>query len=335
MNRSQTCLRFLIHLLFWGGFFLLIKIQVPEASLKDYLDLSAILSITAAVVYCNLYVLMNLYFSKNKKGQYFLLLILLIITGAAILTLALPTKHPFFSAPFYQNCINLVGFIIITSSLRFYREINRRQIKLVELQNKQLQTELSLLKAQVNPHFLFNTLNNLYGLILQDKTEKAGEITLRLSDLMRYLLETSKAEKVSLNSEIKFINDYLEVEKIRIDKSSDVFFEVSGLEKDVLVAPMLFIPIVENIFKYGKFQKNDVATVSLAIQGNELFFEAMNTIDTNVTITVEKSGTGLENLKKRLEIIYPNRHLLDIEDDKKIFKVTLQITFQKDELHYC
>ena len=335
MNKSQLFLRFLIHLLFWGGFFLLIKIQVPEASLKDYLDLSAILSITAVVVYCNLYVLMNLYFFKNKKGHYFLLLIILILTGAAILTLALPTKHPSFSAPFYQNCINLVGFIIITSSLRFYREINRRQIKLVELQNKQLQTELSLLKAQVNPHFLFNTLNNLYGLILQDKTKKAAEITLRLSDLMRYLLETSKAEKVSLNSEIKFINDYLEVEKIRIDKSSDVFFEVSGLEKDVLVAPMLFIPIVENIFKYGKFQKNDCATISLAIQGNELFFEARNTIGTNAVIASEKSGTGLESLRKRLNIIYPNRHSLNIEDDKKIFKVTLQIIFQKDELYYC
>lgn len=322
--------------IFWGGFFLLIKIQIPEASLKDYLDLSAILSITAAVVYWNLYVLMNLYFFKNKKGQYFLLLILLIITGAAILTLALPTKHPSFSAPFYQNCINLLGFIIITSSLRFYREINRRQIKLVELQNKQLQTELSLLKAQVNPHFLFNTLNNLYGLILQDKTEKAAEITLRLSDLMRYLLQTSKAEKVKLSREIKFIHDYLEVEKIRINKSSSVLFEVSGLEeKEAIVAPMLFIPIVENIFKYGKFQKNDCATVSLAIQGNELFFEAMNTIDTNVAITVEKSGTGLESLRKRLGIVYPGRHSLHIVNDNRLFKVTLQITLQKDELYYC
>ncbi|HEX8575139.1 MAG TPA: histidine kinase [Flavobacterium sp.] len=214
--------------------------------------------------------------------------------------------------------------------------MNRRQVRLVEMENKQLQTELSLLKSQVNPHFLFNTLNNLYGLILQDKTKKAAEITLRLSDLMRYLLETSKAEKVKLSNEIKFIHDYLEVEKIRIDKSSKVLFEVSGMEKrEAAVAPMLFIPIVENIFKYGKLQKDDCATVSLAIQGNELFFEAMNTIDTNVAITLEKSGTGLESLRKRLDIVYPGRHSLHIVNDNKLFKVTLQITLQKDELYHC
>lgn len=336
MNKGQLFLRLLIHLCFWGGFLVLVIIQNPAARPKDLYTLLGILSLSAAVVYCNLYVLMGRYFFKNKKLQYSLLLILLIFTGSAILTLTLTTKYSSFSTPFYLNCINLLFFIIITSSVRFYGEINRRQIKLVELGNKQLQTELSLLKSQVNPHFLFNTLNNLYGLILQNKTAKAAEITLRLSSLMRYLLETSKAEKVNLSSEIKFINDYLEVEKIRIENCSGVLFEVSGFEKDFVIAPMLFIPIVENIFKYGEFKTNDLAAISLAIQGNELFFETRNAISTNAAMASGKSGTGLESLRKRLSIIYPDRYSLYIEENKNIFKVTLQITLQKeDELHHC
>jgi LytS/YehU family sensor histidine kinase len=194
-------------------------------------------------------------------------------------------------------------------------------------EKEQLKTELSLLKAQVNPHFLFNTLNNLYGLILQNENLQAAEITLKLSDLMRYLLESSKTERISLQKEIKFLEDYLVLEKIRLSAQADIRFVVYGLEKDIFVAPLFFIPFVENAFKHGlqSISESSFAHFSLSIQGKDLFFEAVNSVGQNIT-TPEKSGTGLENLRKRLELLYPEKHLLEVEKNEGIFKVILQIS---------
>jgi LytS/YehU family sensor histidine kinase len=183
-----------------------------------------------------------------------------------------------------------------------------------------------LLKSQVNPHFLFNTLNNLYGLITQNQNQQASDVTLKLADLMRYLLESSKTDLVNLNKEIQFIDDYLSLEKIRLSQKTDINFTVSGMNKELFVAPLLFIPLVENAFKHGlnTILADSFAHFSLSVQGNELFFEAINSVEKS-TENSEKSGTGLENLKKRLQLIYPQKHQLDIEQTSNQFKVILHI----------
>ncbi|NRB59435.1 MAG: histidine kinase [Winogradskyella sp.] len=318
--------RILYHILFWFGFTLLFAYQNFNAPLEDYLTWFWILFISATTVYINLYYLLPKYFFKKKYILYFSLLLVLIVAFAPLIKLGTKTANKFLEYNFFQEIVNLFFFVVITSSLKFYREFQRKQARLIKVENEQLKTELRLLKAQVNPHFLFNTLSNLYGLIIQNKNQQASEVTLKLSDLMRYLLDSSKSESVKLSEEIQFIEDYLALEKIRLSQNANIKLTVSGIDSQVHIAPLLFIPFVENAFKHGlqSLRKNCYAHFTIAKQGNELFFEAENSLGEHLNQV--PSGTGLDNIKKRLELIYPEKHLLEIEETDTFYKALLQIT---------
>lgn len=318
-------LRVLYHLAFWCFFIFLFWQQNPNSSTQEYLAWFKVLGVSASVVYANLYLLFPKYFFKKYYLVYSLLLFLSIGFGALTLIVILPFGNATYTIPIFQHFINLFFIVLITSSFKFFREYSRKQELLIKSENEQLKTELSLLKAQVNPHFLFNTLNNLYGLITQNQNQKASEITLKLSDLMRYLLESSKTEQVSVHKEIKFLEDYLALEKIRLSKKASIKFETALSKNEVFIAPLLFIPLVENAFKHGLQTVNEednFAHFSLSVQENQLFFEAHNSIQKNLNLHI-KSGTGLDNLKKRLALIYPAKHQLEIEKTQTSFKVTL------------
>ena len=143
---------------------------------------------------------------------------------------------------------------------------------------------------------------------------------------MRYLLDSSKSESVKLSEEIQFIEDYLALEKIRLSQNANIKLTVSGIDSQVHIAPLLFIPFVENAFKHGlqSLRKNCYAHFTIAKQGNELFFEAENSLGEHLNQV--PSGTGLDNIKKRLELIYPEKHLLEIEETDTFYKALLQIT---------
>ena len=319
-------LRVLYHLAFWSFFILLFWQQNPDANTRDILTWFILLGVSASVVYANLYILFPKFLFKRNYLVYLLLLVLTIGLGAFILWFIIPSANANFKLPLFQHFINIFFIVVITSSFKFFREYSRKQELLIKAENEQLKTELALLKSQVNPHFLFNTLNNLYGLITQNQNQQASDVTLKLADLMRYLLESSKTDLVNLNKEIQFIDDYLSLEKIRLSQKTDIKFMVSGLNKELFVAPLLFIPLVENAFKHGlnTIFTDSFAHFSLSVQGNELFFEAINSVEKS-TENSEKSGTGLENLKKRLQLIYSQKHQLDIEQTANQFKVILHI----------
>ena len=319
-------LRVLYHLAFWSFFILLFWQQNPDANTRDILTWFILLGVSASVVYANLYILFPKFLFKRNYLVYLLLLVFTIGLGAFILWFIIPSANANFKLPLFQHFINIFFIVVITSSFKFFREYSRKQELLIKAENEQLKTELALLKSQVNPHFLFNTLNNLYGLITQNQNQQASDVTLKLADLMRYLLESSKTDLVNLNKEIQFIDDYLSLEKIRLSQKTDIKFMVSGLNKELFVAPLLFIPLVENAFKHGlnTIFTDSFAHFSLSVQGNELFFEAINSVEKS-TENSEKSGTGLENLKKRLQLIYPQKHQLDIEQTANQFKVILHI----------
>jgi sensor histidine kinase YesM len=319
-------IRILLHISFWGFFNFLFYQQNPEAGLLDYFKWLSVLGISAAVVYVNLYLLFPKYFFKKKYLIYSLILSLILTIGAFILRVIFPVGNSTFAAPILQNIINLFFFVVITSSFKFYREYTRKQELLILAENEQLKTELSLLKSQVNPHFLFNTLNNLYGLIIQNQNTEASEITLKLSGLMRYILKSSKEVNVSLRDEIKFIEDYLAIEKIRLANNIQIKFEYSGLEKDILIAPLLFIPLIENVFKHGmqNIAEENFAHLFLSKQGNEVFFEVHNSIGRSINKQII-SGTGLINLRKRLQLIYPHKHQLEITKTETNFKAILYV----------
>ena len=318
--------RVLYHLAFWVFLTMLFYQQNPEADLLEYFNWLSVLGISAAVVYVNLFILFPKYFFKKKYLIYSLVLSLILTLGAFILRVILPAGNSTFAVPFLQNFINLFFFVVITSSFKFFREYRRKQELLILSENEQLKTELSLFKSQVNPHFLFNTLNNLYELIIQNQNTEASEITLKLSDLMRYMLKSSKEVHVSLRDEIKFIEDYLAIEKIRLANNVQIKFEFSGLEKDSLIAPLLFIPLVENIFKHGmqNIAEENFAHLFLSKQGNEVFFEVHNSIGRSINKQII-SGTGLINLRKRLQLIYPHKHQLEINKTETHFKAILYV----------
>jgi LytS/YehU family sensor histidine kinase len=278
-------------------------------------------------VYVNLYFLIPRYLFLKKYSHYALFVSILILSTSLLFVIWISKfeQIDWFSR-FIVMVIIVVFSLLMTSAGKFLFEYLQKMIKLKEIENKQLKAELNILKSQVNPHFLFNTLNNLYGLITQNENQKAAEITLKLAELTRYLLESSKKEKVSIKRELQFIEDYLCLEKIRLSNNTDIKFDVSGIEEEMFVAPLLFIPLVENAFKHGlqTVTEKSFAHFSLAIQGDDLFFEAKNSIGKKFQ-NYSTSGTGIANLKNRLQLIYPEKHQLDIENTANFYKVTLHL----------
>ena len=190
------------------------------------------------------------------------------------------------------------------------------------------EAELKLLKAQLNPHFLFNTLNNLYGLSVV-KSDKLPNLMLKLSGLLRYSLYETKETYVPLEKEITYLENYMSLEKIRLEDSTDIQFESSGNLSSKQIAPMLFIVFVENAFKHlgvSKDKKSEVI-VSLHEENNKLIFKCLNSMGTRNLegddIERGKSGIGLQNVKKRLTLMYPETHQLTISENESSYRIQL------------
>jgi sensor histidine kinase YesM len=317
------------HLIGWGSLLLVILLQndLSDWEFEDYYSIIGLIVFIGIAVYINLYFLIPRYLFLKKYLHYGISVSILILSTSLLIAIWM-TKFDQIDwvSRFIVMVINVLFSLLMTSAGKLFFEYLEKMIKLKEIENKQLKSELNILKSQVNPHFLFNTLNNLYGLITQNENQKASEITLKLAELTRYLLESSKTEKVSIKKELKFIEDYLCLEKIRLSKNTDIKFDVSGIDKEVFVAPLLFIPMVENAFKHGlqTVTEKSFAHFSLAIQGDDLFFEARNSIGRKFQ-NHSKSGTGIKNLKNRLQLIYPEKHQLDIENTANFYKVTLHL----------
>jgi len=229
--------------------------------------------------------------------------------------------------PYYDLLEGMIA-LILTYALKYTLIAFITQNELLKLQKEKLQLELNALKAQIHPHFLFNTLNNLYSLTLKN-SEKASEMILKLSDIMRYVLYQANEEKVLLNKELEFISSYTELQRIRYHNRYDISFKVEGEVEEQMIAPLLFIDFVENAFKHGidKRFSDGFVHIRFHINKNSISFTVENSIGNNEQLDVKQSdaGIGLNNIIKRLLILYPNRHQLDIINKNEIFTVKLQI----------
>jgi LytS/YehU family sensor histidine kinase len=187
------------------------------------------------------------------------------------------------------------------------------------------QQEIVVLKSQINPHFLFNTLNSLYSLAIV-KSDKTGTAILQLSELMRYLMEISKRDLVLLSDEIRFISSYIEMEKLRLNDDATCIFEVSQEEAKVYkIPPLLLLPFVENAFKHGAEQNPGKVQIEayLSMQANVLFFEISNSVPQTGAGT--NSGTGIDNVKKRLDLLFQKNYQLDIKHSDSRYTVKLYL----------
>lgn len=200
-----------------------------------------------------------------------------------------------------------------------------KQIKsLIRLKNEKAKTELMHLKSQVNPHFFFNMLNNLYGLVDKD-SKKAQELILKLSDMMRYSIYDGEKDRVLLSEEITYLENYIELHKMRYHKAIDIQFNIETNDADYEIMPLLFIILLENAFKHGveNLRENAYVHVNLVAHTNEVTFEIENNFE-EVQDNLE-TGIGLKNLKRRLELVYPKKHTLTIYKTDTIYNATLNI----------
>ena len=324
LKRQQFVLQFLLHFVAWLLFYAFLYSLRSEANRESKAVFNfLLLSFTSGLASHSHFILFELFFQQRQYKKYVIFLVINILILSVFNQIVTNLVD---ELTFMQSLISLVFVNLFASAFYFAKNGMTKQIQVQSLKAKQLEAEMKLLKAQINPHFLFNTLNNLYGLVLQNRNQQAAEIILKLSALMRYLLESSKAESVSLQQEVQFIEDYLALEKIRLAQHATIRLEVAGLDNDVQIAPLLFIPLVENAFKHGlqSTSSDNFAYFSLAVQGNEIYFEAQNSI-TQVSDNQAQSQTGLANLRKRLALIYPEKHILTIEQHATIFIVLLHI----------
>ena len=199
----------------------------------------------------------------------------------------------------------------------------KQVISFFRLKNEREKTELLHLKSQVNPHFFFNTLNNLYGLVGTD-AKKAQELILKLSDLMRYSIYEGEKEVVSLKTEVDYLKNYITLHKMRYHKEIDVKFEVE-IQDDYKVMPLLFIILLENAFKHGveNLSKDAYAYFKINARDNKILFETENNFD--VEQPKGDNGIGLKNLKRRLELVYPKKHTLTSATSDNIYKAQLTL----------
>lgn len=215
----------------------------------------------------------------------------------------------------------LIQFITVTILSMLLRLDNR----LKEMQNEKLKAEVNYLKAQINPHFLFNTLNSIYALTLK-KSDQAPWAVLRLSEMMRYVVTESHSEKVPLEYEIQYISDYIDLQKLRMGKHTDFEFEVKGNPSKKRIAPIILVNYVENAFKYG-INPDEPSKISIFInidsKGVELTVENKITVKQNDLL--ENTTEGNKNTKKRLDYFYPNKYRLDIDHRADFYAVKLYI----------
>jgi len=230
--------------------------------------------------------------------------------------------------PFWWMNLCIYLFILLVFfAWHFTKEwvANEKQKRI--LIEAQLTTELQYLKIQVNPHFLFNTLNNLFSVAQRNNDGETAAGILKLAGLMRYMLYDSSAASVSLEKEVKNIRDYIALNKLRYN-SEEVTAEVTvnGNIEGAVIAPMILLPFIENAFKHGvSIEQSTSIFILLEVLNDKIVFTCSNPIANALSITKEPGGIGLENVKRRLQLLYPAKHLLSIDDNGITFTVKLEL----------
>jgi two-component system LytT family sensor kinase len=224
----------------------------------------------------------------------------------------------------YNTVLFLLVFTMGTSISVIQRWLRTEQDR-KETENEKLNTELSFLKSQVNPHFFFNTLNNIYSLAIV-RSEKTAPAVMKLSSIMRYILTETQRDLVPLRNEVDFIHNFIDLQQVRLTDKVMLNFSADGDIDNLLVAPLLFIPFVENAFKYGVSTKESSnINIEISTSGNKILFSTRNYIVPSENNLMENTGIGINNVKRRLELMYPGKHTLTTTQKDNYYTVQLEI----------
>jgi len=312
-------------------------ITTPER-IKAWIGYFLVLDV---IVYVNIYVCVPRFLLKDRMLVYLLsVLVIVILAVAAIVfmqdyvfnpgdlneitqtTPEQPGQVPVLILGALSSSLAIILLVFGTSALLLFKHWMAYNQRISDLKSVTLQSELKLLKDQINPHFLFNMLNNA-NVLIRKKRPEASEVLFKLEDLLRYQINDSTKETVQLSSEIHFLNDFLKLEKIRRDKF-DYVISKEGEINQVALPPMLFIPFVENAVKHNPDSENaSYVNISFKIRRDKLEFICENS---KPVIPVKKSevgGLGLKNIQRRLDLLFPGRYVLEVNEDKDKYSVYL------------
>lgn len=341
-----------INLVYWVGYCLLLLIiyamiresspnPTPVVYIKMMLGFTIIPGLTGFFLFYTL--LFDKFLSKKKIAALFLnaFLVTLVcgVLGEIILSLLLggagdnrgelifPNYQPseIATAVFLTGCIGLINGIIglfIKGFITSYNDISLKE----NLNKKNYEMELALVKNQINPHFLFNTINNIDVMISKDATQASSYLN-KLSDIMRFMLYETKTEVIPLVKELNYIEKYIDLQKIRTSNTNYVNYVVEGDSANLIIAPMLFIPFIENAFKHTENKKLDNAiNIKILITKEKIIFDCENKYSEDSQNKSDPSGLGNELIEKRLMLLYPNKHSLEVSTLNKTYKVKLTVS---------
>lgn len=329
--------RHVLYWMVWSWFYILVNyLSYEEEKLWQWIAFeSAVLPVKVAFTYFVAYFLMPR-FLYSKKFRVFAMCFLgaLVVFGSMLylvydhivngqIMADLPHHR---NSPFIYKGIELTYIASIFTGFKFFQNYQLEQSQNQKLIKEKAEAELKYLKNQIQPHFLFNTLNNIYGLVLSGDKKVASETIVEFSNLLSYMLYESNVPKVPLEKELLHLESYIQLEKLRYGKRLDISFSKDLQRQDVLIAPLLLIPLIENAFKHGpaKEKSNSFIAVSLIVSEEHFIFTVENSFKNDLESAGIQSGIGLANVKKRLGLIYPDQHELKVEKGKT-FQVQLKL----------
>lgn len=334
-----------IHLLFWilytGLIYTILKKIAQDEQVARRITVIN-LSGVASIAYVYLIVLIPRYWDQKKYKMFvFWFVLMLLISTIYRYILVSWTVNIYGEGSggsidgelFAQFLIGGFFIMMIATPLRIINVYFKKKNLETQLSEYKLEAELKFLKAQVNPHFLFNALNNIYSLSFVNST-KAPEMILKLSDMMSFMLYDCKAETVPLTNEIEYLYNYISLQQLKKEGEQNITLQVDGDATGLRIPPMLFIPFFENAFKHGNIQdtKKGYIRSIFSIVNGQLTFTIKNSIAPFKT-HYEKGGIGLENVRKRLALLYPDKHTFEISENEDHFEIIMTLNNLKPIAH--
>jgi two-component system, LytTR family, sensor kinase len=327
------------HVFFWISF---ISLFMYLGTMDMKMDMHSLLVvyllypiINISLFYLNLKLLIPYFFNRKRYSLYIVSLAVVIIAYGVIKysiaalffpheVLARETGHIIGFWPyFWYTVFSSLVYIFLSVALKFAADWFRNERIQRDLENQRLSAELSFLKSQINPHFLFNSLNSIYSLAYQ-RSETTPEAILKLSEIMRYMLYECNDNKVALSKELQYLQNYIDLQKIRFGKKSYIDFKVNGRVDHQQIVPLLLIAFIENAFKHG-IANDPLMPISLLVDvdAEHLHFYIRNKKHNNNRDTL--GGIGLNNVKRRLDLLYPGKYNLDITEDEQTYTCELSL----------
>ncbi|MGV3539988.1 MAG: sensor histidine kinase [Rufibacter sp.] len=328
----------LIHVIVWVLFTSLVSLQLYTDAPSYWIPQTTGFILTALLVFYSHFVLLTKYLGKKQKRAYFLRLAAIAFVGPLPFVILHPNRPDGWNLilGYYPMVLFTIVpiFLFLSWLARVTENLVLNTIKKEQLEKQAAEAELHYLKAQINPHFLFNTLNNIHTLVYK-QAPAASEAVMQLASLMRYMIYESNAPTVPLTREINYLEDYINLQQLRYRQSPVVDLEIKGNPDSCQIAPLLFVHLLENAYKHSPARLEPGAIkVRVEIRAQSLTFQIQNPMGTHQKNALEEhGGIGLPNVKKRLALLYPNQHTLEIENSGELFTVRLEINGTHAHVH--